>query len=61
MGGRRFELPERRIAIELKQADGEQQVLDSELANKTLTYSGREVTLVLDLDDKGFLISVELF
>jgi hypothetical protein len=34
-------------------------VLDSELANKTLTYAGREVTLVLDFDDKGFLISVE--
>lgn len=45
-----FEPPERQIAIELKQGDGEQQVLEPELANKTLTYAGREVTLVLDFD-----------
>jgi len=54
-----FEPHERRITIELKEADGEQQVLDPELANKTLTYAGRGVTLVLDFDNKGFLVSIE--
>lgn len=37
----------------------DEKTFDPELAGKTLTFEAREVTIVLDFDERGYLASVE--
>jgi hypothetical protein len=55
-----FEPPERLVAIELKKGNSEEAQFAPSLAQKTITYEGRDATVVLDFDDKGLLVSLEI-
>jgi hypothetical protein len=34
-------------------------ILDAELIGKTITYEARNATVVLDFDEKGYLVGIE--
>ena len=51
--------PERVLDVKLKNGSGEEPVLDAKLAGKTLSYEGREATVVLDFDEQGYLVGLE--
>ena len=54
------EPPERVLDITLGgTARGEERIFNQDLAGQTLTYEARDVTVVLDFDEKGFLVGIE--
>jgi hypothetical protein len=55
-----FESPDKVVAIELEKEGGGSAVFEPSLVRRTITYEAREATLVLDFDDKGYLVSMEI-
>lgn len=54
------EPPETVLDIALGGITGkDEEVLDANLASQTITYEARDVTVVLDFDDKGYLVGIE--
>jgi hypothetical protein len=55
-----WQSPDSVLDLDLKKASaGDSRVLDVALSKKTLTYEGREVTVVLDFDEQGYLVGLE--
>jgi hypothetical protein len=48
------------VGVELSKGSPAESIFASELSKKTITYEGRDATLVLDFDDQGLLVSLEL-
>jgi hypothetical protein len=55
-----FESADRIVAVELRKGGIGEAEFSAALSQKTITYEGRDVTLVLDFDDKGYLVALEL-
>jgi hypothetical protein len=58
--GEGLESPTKTLGIELQQGDAGGVSFAEELSGKTVTYEGRDATVVLDFDEQGYLISIEI-